>query len=112
MAETPERRLLDFHEVRKLFPRKTSYDALEKALRPYRVTGKGGWQGTENVDKYPAEVVHELASKVRAGTAAIPPLTRAERRDLRIRQWRTLLLLLLANAVLFALLLLTMVVLG
>lgn len=112
MTERPEHRLLDFHTARQLFPRGTSYDALKKALRPYRVTGKGGWYGTEDVDKYPAEAVRELASKVREGTATIPPLTRAERRDLRIRQWRTFLSLLLANAALFALLLLTMVVLG
>ncbi|GGU74084.1 hypothetical protein GCM10010275_05990 [Streptomyces litmocidini] len=54
-------------------------------------------------------MVHEPASKARGGTAAIAPLIRAEREDLRIRQWRALLLFLLASAALFALLLLTTV---
>ncbi|MFE1807203.1 hypothetical protein [Streptomyces sp. NPDC059533] len=106
MTDTPERRFLDMYEVRKLFPRGTSRDALEKALRPYRVTGQGGFQGTQKVDKYPAEVVRALAAKVRAGTATIPPLSRAERRQLRIRECGTILLLLLASAALFALLVL------
>ncbi|MFJ3876733.1 hypothetical protein ACIPW5_04660 [Streptomyces sp. NPDC090077] len=110
MAEMPERRLLDLHAVRGLFPRGTSRDALEKALRPHRVTGKGGFQGTEDVDKYPADVVHELAAQVRAGTAVIPPLTRAERRELRVREGLTLLRLLLMCAVLLALVLLLAVV--
>ncbi|WP_432062381.1 hypothetical protein [Streptomyces sp. S1] len=105
MTDAPERRFLDIHEVRKLFPGGTSRDALEKALRSYRVTGHGGWQGTREVDKYPAEVIRALAAKVRAGTATIPPLSRAERRHLRIREWGTLLLL-LASAALFALLVL------
>ncbi|MFF9066043.1 hypothetical protein ACF09E_11860 [Streptomyces sp. NPDC014891] len=102
MTDTPERRFLDIHEVRKLFPRGTSRDALEKALHPYRVTGHGGFQGTQKVDKYPAEAVRTLAAKVRAGTATIPPLSRAERRQLRIREWGTLLPL-LAGAALLAL---------